>query len=298
MTESTLEAPASAETARAPRRARKRSNWLRPLAVIGLTVIAFWVIIAVFAQWLAPYDPLAQEFPRLEAPSAAHWLGTDSSGRDLLSRLLVGAQVSIPLAVLLVVLSCLVGSVLGALGGYFGKFVDSIVMRGADLVLAFPGIILAMAAAAAFGPSLTNAVLALVLVMWPTYARVVRSLVLSLREVEFVSAARLLGSSSRRTLLVDVGPNVIGQIAVLAALEVGNAVLLLSGLSFLGLGAQAPQAEWGAMVSDGARNFDAWWIGLFPGLAILSIVLAFNFLGDSLRDALDPRTARAAKERA
>ncbi|MHC9043752.1 ABC transporter permease [Microbacterium saperdae] len=274
-----------------------RSHWLRPLALVGLTIIAFWLIIAVFAQWLAPYDPLAQDFARLEPPSATHWLGTDSSGRDLLRRLLVGAQVSIPLALVLVVLSCLVGSVVGAVAGYFGKFVDSLVMRSADLVLAFPGIILAMAAAAAFGPSLTNAVLALVLVMWPTYARVVRSLALSLREVEFVSAARLFGSSSRRTLLIDVGPNVIGQIAVLAALEVGNAVLLLSGLSFLGLGAQAPQAEWGAMVSDGARNFDAWWIGLFPGLAILSIVLAFNFLGDSLRDAFDPRLTRAGKGR-
>ena len=171
-------------------------------------------------------------------------------------------------------------------------------MRIADLVFAFPGIILAMAAAAAFGPSLRNAVLALVIVTWPSYARVVRSLILSLRESEFVSAARLMGSSARRTLLVDLRPNAAGQVLVLAALEVGNAVLLLSGLSFLGLGAQAPQAEWGAMVSDGARNFDSWWVGAFPGLAILTVVLAFNFLGDTLRDALDPRTAARAAEHA
>lgn len=292
MTNLAVDTPAKKKRAA---RSNRPAYWKRPLALIGITVIVLWTLVAIFAPLLAPHDPIAQDFARLEAPSSEHALGTDASGRDLLSRIIYGAQVSIPLAVILVVLACAVGSILGAIAGYFGKIVDSIVMRGADLVLAFPGIILAMAAAAAFGPSLRNAVLALVIVMWPSYARVVRSLVLSLREVEFVGAARLLGSSSRRTLMIDIGPNVIGQIAVLATLEVGNAVLLLSGLSFLGLGAQAPQAEWGAMVSDGARNFDAWWIGLFPGLAILSVVLAFNFLGDALRDALDPRTAKGTR---
>lgn len=279
------------------RKVRRRSGspWRRPMAVIGVVVIAFWLLVALLAPWLAPYDPLVQDFPRLAAPDSAHLLGTDGSGRDVLSRLLYGARVSIPLAVLLVALSTLVGSTLGAIAGYFGRWADGIVMRIADLVFAFPGIILAMAAAAAFGPSLRNAVLALVIVTWPSYARVVRSLILSLRESEFVSAARLMGSSARRTLLVDLRPNAAGQVLVLAALEVGNAVLLLSGLSFLGLGAQAPQAEWGAMVSDGARNFDSWWVGAFPGLAILTVVLAFNFLGDTLRDALDPRTARALR---
>ena len=273
----------------------QRSPWRRPLAIIGVVIIVAWALAAILAPWLAPFDPLVQNFPRLEPPNAEHLLGTDGSGRDVLSRLLYAARISIPLALLLVVLSTIVGSTLGAIAGYFGGFSDSTVMRLADLVLAFPGIILAMAAAAAFGPSLRNAVLALVLVTWPSYARVVRSLILSLRESDFVSASRLMGSSARRTLVVDLRPNAAGQVLVLATLEVGNAILLLAGLSFLGLGAQAPQPEWGAMVSEGAQNFDAWWLGVFPGLAILSIVMAFNFLGDTLRDVLDPRTARAMR---
>ena len=237
----------------------------------------------------------AQDFARLQPPGGANVLGTDGLGRDLLSRIIYGTRITLPLAVLLVVLATAVGTVAGSIAGYFGGWVDTVVMRLCDLVFAFPGIILAMAAAAALGPGLRNAVLALTIVMWPSYARVVRSMLLGLREAEFVSATRLLGASARRTLAVDLRPNVAGPVLVLAALEVGNAVLLLSGLSFLGLGAQPPDAEWGAMVSEGARNFDAWWIGVFPGLAILTVVLAFNFLGDTLRDALDPRTARALK---
>lgn len=277
---------------------QNRSPWTRPLAVIGLVIIAAWVIIALAAPLIAPYDPLAQDFKKFLEPSGDHLLGTDQLGRDVFSRLLYGSRVTIPLALLLVVLSTVVGATLGAIAGYFGRWADAAVMRIADLVFAFPGIILAMAAAAALGPSLKNAVLALVIVMWPSYARVVRSLILGLRETEFVSAARLLGSSARRTLAVDLRPNAAGQVLVLSALEVGNAVLLLSGLSFLGLGAQPPNPEWGSMVADGVRNFDNWWLGVFPGLAILSVVIAFNFLGDTLRDALDPRTARALRSAA
>ncbi|MBB2986188.1 ABC transporter permease [Terracoccus luteus] len=270
-----------------------RSPWSRPLAVVGAVVIVLWVLVALAAPLLAPHDPNAQDFARLQPPGGDNLLGTDGLGRDVLSRILYGTRITLPLAVLLVVLATTVGTVLGAVAGYFGRWADTVVMRLADLVFAFPGIILAMAAAAALGPGLRNAVLALTVVMWPSYARVVRSMLLGLREAEFVSATRLLGASARRTLVVDLRPNVAGPVLVLAALEVGNAVLLLSGLSFLGLGAQPPDAEWGAMVSEGARNFDAWWIGVFPGLAILTVVLAFNFLGDTLRDALDPRTARA-----
>lgn len=279
---------------RRPRR-RQRSPWTRPLALVGLVLIAFWVVLAIGASWIAPFDPNAQDFARNLPPGGEHLMGTDGLGRDVWSRLLFGTRVTLPLALLLVALATLVGAVLGGIAGYFGRWVDGTVMRLADLVFAFPGIILAMAAAAALGPGLRNAVIALVIVMWPSYARVTRSLILGLRETEFVSSARLLGASARRTLVVDLRPNAAGQVLVLASLEVGNAVLLLSGLSFLGLGQQPPDPEWGTMVSEGARNFSYWWLGVFPGLAILTVVMAFNFLGDTLRDALDPRTARALR---
>lgn len=272
-----------------------RGVWKQPLAVVGFTLIAFWVLIALLAGFLAPAEPLAQDFARFQPPSSDHWFGTDGVGRDVLSRVIYGARISLPLAVLLVAMAGTIGSVLGGIAGYFGGRIDNLIMRLVDLFFAFPAIILAMAVAAALGADLRNAVLAIVVVAWPTYARVVRGLVLSQKEQDYVSATRLLGASSRRSLLRDVLPNVGGPVLVLATLELGNAVLLLAGLSFLGLGARPPSPEWGAMVSDGARTFDRWWIGTFPGLAILTIVMAFNFLGDTLRDALDPRTARAVR---
>jgi ABC-type dipeptide/oligopeptide/nickel transport system permease subunit len=276
-------------------RRRSSSPWRQPLAVIGMAVVVIWIVVAIFAPLIAPSDPLAQNFVQLKAPSAQHWFGTDELGRDVLSRIVYGARISLPLAVLLVAGAMLVGSVIGSLAGFFGGWVDAVGMRFADIVFAFPGIILAMAVTAALGPQLRNAVLAVLLVSWPAYARLMRGLVLSARSSQYVIASRLLGASSLRALLVDIRPNVLGPVLVMAALDVGNAVLLLSGLSFLGLGAQPPTAEWGAMVAAGAQNFDKWWIGLFPGLAILTVVLAFNFIGDSLRDALDPRTAKAIR---
>lgn len=274
-------------------RSRRGAAWRRPLALIGIVIAAFWLFVIVFAPWIAPHDPLAQDFPRLTSPNGDHWFGTDGLGRDVFSRVLHGARVTIPLAVLLVTLALIIGSIAGAIAGYLGGVVDGAIMRLTDLVFAFPGIILAMAVVAALGPGLRNAVLAVVVVAWPSYARVVRSLVMTFRNADFVAASRLLGASRSRALRVDVMPNVFGPVLVLATLELGNALLLLSGLSFLGLGARPPSAEWGAMVADGARTFDRWWIGVMPGLAILSVVMAFNFLGDSLRDALDPRVTRA-----
>jgi peptide/nickel transport system permease protein len=295
----TLEAPPAADIPPDPgddvRSTLPRSPWRQPLALIGLTGLLLWVLVAILAPLLAPADPLAQRSQQLLAPSHQHLMGTDELGRDVLSRVIYGSRVSLPLAVLLVIISLVIGATLGAVAGFLGGTVDAVIMRIADLVFAFPGIILAMAVAAALGPQLRNAVLAVVVVSWPAYARVVRGLVLSARTSQYVTSSRLLGSSSLRTLFVDIRPNVAGPVLVMAALDVGSAILLLSGLSFLGLGAQPPGAEWGAMVSAGAQNFDKWWIGLFPGLAILTVVLAVNFVGDTLRDALDPRTARAIR---
>lgn len=267
----------------------------RPLALIGFGIIAAWAVIAVFAPLIAPVNPLLQKFAILVGPSSAHWFGTDELGRDVFSRVLYGARITLPLAVVLVVAAMIIGAVLGGIAGFFGGWVDNVIMRFADLVFAFPGIILALAIAAALGAQLRNAVIAVVVVSWPSYARLVRSLVLSARSAQYVVASRLLGSSGSRVLFVDVRPNAAGPVLVLGALDVGNAVLLLSGLSFLGLGAQPPTAEWGAMVAEGAQNFSNWWVGMFPGLAILTVVLAFNFIGDALRDVLDPRTARAVR---
>jgi peptide/nickel transport system permease protein len=272
------------------------SAWRQPLAIAGMILAGTWILIGLFVPLIAPYDPLAQSAQLFLAPSSAHLLGTDELGRDVLSRVLWGSRLSLPLAFFLVAMAVSIGGVLGGIAGYFGGWVDEVVMRATDLVFAFPTIILAMAVTAALGPSLRNAVLAVVVVFWPSYARVVRGLVLSLGQSDYVSATRLLGASSRRALLVDVLPNVAGPVLVLATLDLGNAVLLLAGLSFLGLGSQPPTPEWGQMVNTGTQYFERWWLGTFPGLAILSVVLAFNFLGDSLRDALDPRSSWAVKE--
>jgi ABC-type dipeptide/oligopeptide/nickel transport system permease subunit len=290
-------APGLADEVLARRRQRLRvpAAWRQPLAVTGLAVVGGWVVIAIFAPLIGPDNPLAQNFGILTAPSSAHWFGTDELGRDVLSRVLAGSRVTLPLSVLLVVIAMLIGAVLGGIAGFLGGWADVALMRLADLFFAFPGIILALAVAAALGPQLRNAVIAVVAVSWPSYARLVRSLVLTARTTPYVVASRMLGASGWRVLFTDIRPNVAGPVLVLAALDLGNAVLLLSGLSFLGLGAQPPTAEWGAMVAEGTQNFNDWWVGVFPGLAILTVVLAFNFIGDALRDALDPRTARAVR---
>jgi peptide/nickel transport system permease protein len=298
MTQASFPSPApglAGEALRRRRWLRVPAPWRRPLAVAGVAVVAAWLVIAVFAPVIGPDDPLAQNYAILAAPSAAHWFGTDELGRDVLSRVLSGARVTLPLSVLLVILAMAIGAVVGATAGFIGGWADNVLMRLSDLFFAFPGIILAMAVAAALGPQLRNAVIAVVAVSWPSYARLVRSLVLAVRTAPYVTASRMLGASGWRVLVTDIRPNISGPVLVLGALDLGNAVLLLSGLSFLGLGAQPPTAEWGAMVAEGTLNFNDWWVGLFPGLAILTVVLAFNFIGDTLRDALDPRTARAVR---
>ena len=274
-----------------------RPAWRQPLALTGAAIAIAWLVIAVFAPLIAPYDPLAQTFPSFQAPSEQHPFGTDELGRDVLSRVIFGSRISIPLALLLVALAATIGSTLGALAGYFRGFTDGIVMRTADLVFAFPAIILAMVVTAVLGRGLRNAVLAIVIVAWPAYSRVVRGLVLSIGDSEYVQSSRLLGVSARRALFREVLPNIAGGVLVLATLDLGTAILLLAGLSFLGLGAQPPDPEWGSMVATGTQYFQYWWMGTFPGLAIFTAVLAFNFLGDSLRDMFDPRTAREGRGR-
>ena len=266
--------------------------WRTPLALVGTVIALVWILVAILAPWIAPHDPLAQDLPRLAAPSAEAIMGTDVNGRDVFSRLLLGAQTTIPLALMLVVCAMVVGTIVGAVAGYLGGWFDEVLMRITDMVMAFPTVILAMVIAASLGPSIMNAVIAGIIVAWPPYARITRSLVLGLRTQNYVIAGRLLGSSPLRSLLRDVLPNIAGPVLVLASLDIGTAILLLSGLSFLGLGAQPPTPEWGTMIAAAMQNTSAWWLGLFPGLAILSIVMAFNFIGDSLRDALDPLAAR------
>ena len=273
------------------RRSLVRPAWRQPLAVTGAVIVLAWVVVAIFAPLIAPHGPLAQTFTPSQSPNLHHLFGTDELGRDVFSRVVHGSRVTLPIAVLLVALAATIGGTIGALAGYFRGVVDGLLMRAADLVFAFPPIILAMVVAAVLGRGLRNAALAIVVVAWPSYARVVRGLVLSVGESEYVQAARLLGAPARRTLIRDVLPNVAGPVLVLATLDLATAILLLSGLSFLGLGAQPPKAEWGSMVADGTQYFQWWWMGTFPGLAIFTVVLAFNFLGDSLRDVFDPRTA-------
>lgn len=278
----------------APKRRRSwlPRAWRTPLAVVGTVIALIWIVVAILAPWIAPHDPLAQNFPRLAPPSGETIMGTDVNGRDMFSRLLLGAQTTIPLALMLVVCAMIVGTVVGAVAGYLGGWFDEVLMRITDMVMAFPTVILAMVIAASLGPSIMNAVIAGIIVAWPPYARITRSLVLGLRTQNYVIAGRLLGSSPLRSLLRDVLPNIAGPVLVLASLDIGTAILLLSGLSFLGLGAQPPTPEWGTMIAAAMQNPSAWWLGLFPGIAILSIVMAFNFIGDSLRDALDPLAAR------
>lgn len=270
----------------------------RPLAIIGLVILLVWLATMILAPWIAPYGPDDPTTDLMAAPSAAHWFGTDELGRDILSRVIYGSRTSLPLAVLLVALAVVIGGVVGAVAGYFGGWVDSVLMRIVDIVFAFPAIVLAMVVTAVLGPSLQNAVLALALVTWPTYARVVRGLVMSATKSDYVLAVRLLSATSGRVIRKDVLPNVVGPVLVLATLDIGNAVLLLAGLSFLGLGAQPPAAEWGSMVSVGTTYFESWWMGAFPGLAIFSVVVAFNFLGDSVRDSIDRTSSWGSGERA
>lgn len=268
------------------------------IAIIGLIIIISLAFIALFAPFIAPHDPIEQNLEkRLLPPCREYPMGTDDLGRCLLSRIIYGARVSLQLSVIVVGIITVIGVTLGLISGYYGGIVDEIIMRLVDVVLAFPGIILALAVAGALGPGLFNVMLALAMVGWTGLARVVRGSVLSVKQKEFVESARALGCSDLHIMTRHILPNVMAPVIVLATLDMAFIILAAAGLSFLGLGAQPPTPEWGSMLNNG-RAFmrTAPHLTTFPGLAIMVAVLAFNFLGDGLRDALDPRQQRELKE--
>jgi len=261
-----------------------------PMVVAGIVILIIWTVAGLLAPRIAPADPLQQDvMRRLEEPSDAHYFGTDELGRDILSRVLYGTRITIPAGLVVITVGCTLGLFMGAIAGFVGGVWDEMIMRLSELFMAFPTIILALAVTAALGPDLKNAVIALVIVWWPSYARLIRGLVMEMKTREFVEGARSIGASSPYILFRTVLPNCISSAIVLATLDIGNAILSIAGLSFLGLGPDPTSPEWGRMVSIGIDFFDQWWMWLFPGLAIATVVLAFNFIGDGLRDVLDPR---------
>lgn len=280
-----MKKPPSSQRAFAGKRARL-------LFCAALTVLLLAVV--AFAAFLCPYDPNAQIFSSLEAPSLAHLCGTDRYGRDLFSRILVGLQTSVISTLSLVVLISVLGTALGILSGYLGGLVDTLIMRLCDLCLAFPGLVFALAIAALLGGGMQNAVLALATVSWPKYARIARSQTLTLQERDFIASARLSGCTTGQVIRRHILPNCLGPILVTAMLDIGTMMMELAGLSFLGLGAKPPTAELGNMMSGGRSMLQTYpWVILCPGAAIFLAVVIFNLLGDTVRDLLDPRSGHS-----
>jgi peptide/nickel transport system permease protein len=264
--------------------------FLRPQIVVGAVIVAFWVLVVLLVGIIAPHDPFASLGPRLQAPSAQYLLGTDALGRDVFSRVLFGARQSLPIALVTIVIATVIGSAVGAIAGFFGGFVDAVLMRLADITMAFPSILLAMAVTAALGPGLTHAFIAIVVVWWPIYARLIRGQILSIKEREHVTAATAIGMGPWKTLRKHVLPHAMTPVVVNATTDLGTIIILLASLSFLGLGALPPSPEWGAMITDGSAHFYQWWIATGPGIAMASIVLGINFLGDGVREVLGVKT--------
>ena len=264
-----------------------KSNYL---FTFGVIICLFWIIMAIIAPMVAPYDPVVQDLTlRLKAPSAAHIFGTDNFGRDIFSRVIYGGRYSLLAGCLTVVIAGCIGTIYGAIAGYVGGAVDNIMMRLSEMILSFPSLILAMIINAVMGSNLFNTMFALVIVAWPSYARVMRSVVLSVRENEYVTASEALGASKSRILLREIIPNSITSVLIMATTDIGNQILMFSTLSFLGLGSAPPTPEWGMMVSDGVQYFNKFWVAGFPGLAIFTMAVGANFIGDGLRDLLDPK---------
>jgi len=259
---------------------------------MGTLIVISFLLTAILAPYLAPYDPVLDGSlaDRLKAPTESHLLGTDSQGRDILSRIIYGARVSVQVGVISVGIALVIGTFMGAVAGYYGGWVDNVIMRLVDIMLAFPSVLLAIAITAVLGPELKNAMIAIGVVNIPSFARIVRSTVLSVKSMEYVEAARAIGATDTRIIYRHVLPNSMAPLIVQTTLSIGTAILDAAALSFLGLGAQPPTPEWGAMLSDGRSYLQkAPWVMFFPGMAIMLVVLGFNLLGDGLRDALDPR---------
>jgi peptide/nickel transport system permease protein len=265
-----------------------------PLSASGFFLVLILVLIALTAKFWVPYPQDIMTAKRMEQnllpPSAQYWMGTDHLGRDIFSRVMVGTGLSLQVGVIVVLLAATIGTFIGGMAGFYGGWIDQLTMRITDGFLAFPSLVLALGVAAALGPSLTNALLSITITWWPWYARLVRAQALSVSNLEFIEASRALGSSRFRILVSHILPNVIVPVIVQASLDFGYVILTATSLSFLGLGAQKPFPEWGLMVSEGKNVFPAaWWVSIFPGLAIFITVVAFNLLGDGIREMLDPR---------
>jgi peptide/nickel transport system permease protein len=265
---------------------------LRGQLAVSAAVLGIWVVLIAAAPLLSRYGPLTQNLGQaLRPPSAGHYFGTDALGRDVFARVLYGGRTTVPAAVAVVAFGFVVGTLLGLIAGYAGGLVDEAIMRVTDLFLAFPVIILAMAVSAALGGGITQGVVALAAVWWPQYTRVCRSLVIETKGRDYVLASRAVGRTRTALLLRVILPNMITPLVTLGAFDIGRGILNFAVLGFLGLGAQPPAPEWGSMIADGSLVMGSWWVATFPALAVLTITLALNFVGDSVRDAIDPRSA-------
>jgi peptide/nickel transport system permease protein len=262
-----------------------------PLAVIGAVILLTLIFAAVFAPWIAPHSPLGQNLSqRLLPPSSTHWMGTDELGRDIFSRVIYGARITLMIVALVAVIAAPLGLLIGAVSGYFGGWTDKVLMGVTDVFLSMPKLILALAFVAALGPGIENAIIAIAITSWPAYARIARAETLTFRNAEFISAMRLLGASHARIITGHVLPLCTSSMIVRVTLDMAGIILTAAGLGFLGLGAQPPLPEWGAMISRGrAFILDQWWVATMPGFAIIVVSLGFCFLGDGLRDVLDPK---------
>jgi peptide/nickel transport system permease protein len=278
------------EVAGRVRRGRFRREWRNPIGLIGAAIVLFTILLALLAPIVSPYVPSAQGYGRLVAPSSSHWMGTDELGRDQLSRIIYGARVSLQVGAVSVVLALVAGVLIGIVAGFYRGWIDDWLMRLVDIVFAFPGLVLAIVIAGLLGPSRTNAMIAIGIVYAPAFARVIRGSVLSVMAESYVEAARVVGASDVRIMAHHLLPNILAPIIVMATVYLSTAILSEASLSFLGLGTQPPEPSWGGMLNAARRFMElAPWLAIFPGGAIMLVVLGFNFLGDGLRDILDPR---------